>query len=242
MSRTFLTPPDGGLVAADAAVQLTSKSPLEDELQDARSKAAPHPSTEWVWQVKTITELETGEQSTKKESEQMPTAPWRRVYELEHRVRQMQRREFFDKWRAGAVIALAADRQLGAKWHVVEGRMLDDWSFEGLPLRFWAKSRLRMPKRGGPECDLLFYRRQAIAKTQGGEEGHPSSKAARERAHRMISAAKNVRGHDPDRWQLLGIKSKIDKVREALHLGKPRPGGFGDTTVEEVLRDAGLLD
>jgi hypothetical protein len=103
----------------------------------------------------------------------MPTAPWRRVYELEHRVRQMQRREFFDRWREGAIIALAAARRNGAKWHVVEGRMLDDWSFEGLPLSFWAKSRLRMPKKGGPEWDLLFYRGRAIAKTQGGEGGHP---------------------------------------------------------------------
>jgi hypothetical protein len=240
MSRTFLPPPDGGLAAADAAVQLTSKSPLEDELQDARGKAAPHPKTEW--QFKTSIEFTTGERTAEREPEQIPTAPWRRVYELEQRVRQTQRREFFDKWREGAVIALAADRRLGAKWHVVEGRMLDDWSFEGLPLRFWAKSRLRMPKRGGPECDLLFYQRQVIAKTQGGEEGHPGAKAAKQRADRMISAAKKIRGRDPDRWRLLGIKSKIDTLRDELQLGKPRPGGFGDTTVEDVLRDAGLLD
>lgn len=160
MATTFATPPDGGFPVASAILQHASATVLQAELNQAREKAAGHPKTEWGWRARTSWELSTGEQSQVNEPAELAHPLWTKVRKLENDQRQAQRREFFGKWCDGSVIALAAERRPGAAWYVVELRLLQGWSFESLSNEFWEKSRLKLPEKIGPECDLLFYGRE----------------------------------------------------------------------------------
>ncbi len=156
MARRFAETPKGGRTANQAAEELTSPDQLQvAELARARSAAARHPKTMQGWRPGTI-DLDTGAHDFALGEVAHPS--WRKVYELENAHQQARRRQFLQKWFSGKIVALA-EPHTGADWFLVEERHLQGWSIEYVTSGLWRNSRLKLPKRSGPECYLVFYER-----------------------------------------------------------------------------------
>ncbi len=234
MARTFATPPSGGYPASEAAIHLTAAPSGQAELQQARENAAGHPKKVWGWRPKPGWDLYTHEHT--QEPAEVPHPLWRKVDELETAKRLAQRREFFDKWCDGKIVALAKEPKLGADWSVVDLLLIWGWLFENLRNSFWENSRLKLPKKTGPECDLLFYSRDHFEKLSSSTSGGTSKSSASGEATGATSGGQKSSFKKKIKWhsEVMNELKRMETGKEIVYARVLQDDGYQKKIVESV--------